>query len=218
MPAPVRTRPVFALALLALVAGPLAAAAQTPAPATPFADGRLACAPPLGPKTTHAEVAAAFGKDNVGFQQIYAAEGEKIGATVVYPKDPARRLELIWMDQKKRSGLASVRLSDKTAWIAPNGVKRGMSIAEVEKLNGRAFTLSGFQWDYGGFVSDWKGGTLDAAVPGGCVVQVRFTLPDDAPEGPAAKVAGDSDFSSADKNMRAVKPFVGTLGFGYPQP
>ena len=216
MPTAVRSEPVLALTLLALLtAGP--ALAQTPA-TTPFAGDRLACAPPLGPKSTHAEIVAAFGKENVGFQQIYAAEGEKIGATVVYPKDPARRLELIWMDHKKRSGLASVRLSEKTAWIAPNGVRRGMTIAEVEKLNGRPFTLSGFQWDYGGYVSDWKGGTLDAAVPGGCVVQVRFTLPDDAPDGPASKVAGDSDFSSADKNMRAVKPFVGTLGFGYPEP
>mgnify|MGYP001767251056 CR=1 FL=1 len=201
--------------LLGLLAADPGFAQTTTRPTT---GDRLACAPPLGPKATHAEVVAAFGKDNVTFERIYAAEGEKIGATVIHPKDPARRLELIWMDQKKRSGLANVRFSDETTWIAPNGVKRGMSIAEVEKLNGRPFTLSGFFWDYGGYVSDWKGGTLDAAIPGGCVVQVRFAVPDDAPEAATSKVSGDSDFSSADKNMRAAKPAVSALGFGYPEP
>lgn len=202
------------LAAAALAASVLPAAAQ---PAAIVGD-RLACAAPFGPKSSHTEVVAAFGKLEVAFEKVDGAEGEEIQATVVHPHDAARRLELTWADDKKRSGLLGVRFSEQATWIAPNGVKHGMSVAEVEKMNGRPFALSGFNWDYGGYVTDWKGGALDAALPGGCTVQVRFSIPDDLPDAVIGKVSGDRTFTSSDKAVRAAKPVVGVLGFGYPQP
>lgn len=202
--------------LLALAAGLAPAAAEDPAKA----DGsdRLACTGPFGADTSHAALAEIVGKDSIVFQKVDGAEGEKIGATVLFPKNPQRRIELIWADDKKRRGLANLRLSEKSVWIAPNGLKIGMSLAEVEKANGRPFVLSGFDWDYGGYVTDWKGGALDAPIKGGCKVQVRFTVPEDAPEAAASAVSGDREIPSNDKNMRAVKPVIGSLGFGFPQP
>jgi hypothetical protein len=213
MPHPVRPTSAAGIAavVLALAVSP-SAVAQSPA------GDRLTCSGALGPDGNQAAVAAAFGKDNVVSEMVDGAEGEKICATVVFPADPARRLEIFWNDDAKLSGVSDVRLSDSSAWIAPNGLKRGMSLAEVEKLNGRPFTLSGFDWDYGGYVTDWKGGALAKPAPGGCVVNVRFMVPAGAPDAAATKVAGDQEFPSTDKNMRAVKPIVGTLGFGYPQP
>lgn len=209
---------VALLLAAALVAAPPAMAQSTATPAaTPVGD-RLACAGPLGRDTSHAKVAAAYGKDNVVFRQVDGAEGEKIGATVVFPKTAAKRMELFWADDKKRSGLASLRLGPGSIWIAPNGLRIGAPLAEVEKLNGRPFELSGFDWDYGGMVTDWKGGALAGPATGGCTVSVGFIVPPGAPETAAAKVAGDNLFPSTDKNMRAVKPIVGSLGFGYPQP
>ena len=205
------SRPIL-LAVLVL-AGTLPVRAETPA-----AGGRLACAAPFGPDASHASIAAAFGRDAVVYRKIDGPEGEKIGATIVYPKDPARRLELIWDDEKKRSGLANVRFSETTAWIAPNGVRRGMSLSDVEALNGGPFVLSGFDWDYGGYVTDWKGGVLGRPLPGGCIVQVRFGYTPDAPEPAALAVSGDKEFPSNDRNMRLVKPRVGALGFAYRRP
>ena len=200
------------LAVLALVAS--APALAQPAPA---ASDRLSCTSPFGPKTSHAEIVAALGKENVAWQKVYAAEGEEMGATVIYPKIENRRIEIFWSDEKKRTGLVNVRLTENSLWVAPNGVRSGMSLAEVETLNGRPFTLSGFFWDYGGYVSDWKGGALDGPSPGGCTVNVRFTVAEDASDAVTSKVSGDKEFSSADKRMRAAKPFVGTLGYGFPQ-
>lgn len=201
----------------ALVLAGLAPAAAQPA-AKSDDSARLTCTGPFGRDASHASISEIVGKENVIFTKIDGAEGEKVPATVLFPKNAQRRIELIWADEKKRKGLANLSLSPESVWVAPNGVKIGMSLAEVEKLNGRPFSLSGFDWDYGGYVTDWKGGALDAAIPGGCKVQVRFTVPEGAPEGPASKVAGDNEFSSSDKNMRAVKPVVGSLGFGFPQP
>lgn len=200
------------LAVLALAATASPVAAQSAAPTT------LACAPPLGPKSSHAEVVAAYGKANVVFRKIDGAEGEKIAATVVFPDDPKRRLELMWADEKKRSGLLAVRPAKETTLVAPNGIRRGMTLAEVEKLNGRPFVLVGFDWDYGGAVTDWKGGALASPAAGGCTVSVTFALPDDVDEAVSAAVAGDTEFSSSDTTMKAAKPVVDGFALGWPQP
>lgn len=177
---------------------------------------RLSCAAPFDRAASHASIVSVLGKTDVAWAEVDGAEGEKVAATVIFGNVPDRRLEVFWADEKARRGLATLRLSDTSVWTAPNGVRIGMSLAAVEKLNGRPFTLSGFDWDYGGYVADWKGGAL-GRVAGGCTVQVRFTVPDGAPEDAAAKVSGDKVFASDDRSMRAVKPVVGGLSFGYPQ-
>ncbi|MCE1237577.1 MAG: hypothetical protein LWW93_14605 [Hyphomicrobiales bacterium] len=208
------TRPslAFGVSLLFLATAAVPATAQSEL-ATPS----LSCVGPLAADSSHAKVVAAFGKENVVWTQVDGAEGEKIGATVLFPKDPKRRIELFWNDDKKRSGLSSARPGPKNLAAAPNGVRPGMTVAEVEKLNGKPFLLSGFGWDYGGSVTDWKGGALDKPAPGGCIVSVRFALPESA-DAVAAKVAGDQEFSSNDKNIRAARPSVESVALGWPQP
>jgi hypothetical protein len=203
-------RPFAAAAVAALALLSVGARAEGPA-------DRLTCAAPFDRGASHASILAVFGKKDVAWTKVDGAEGEAIDATVIFGDVPDRRLELFWADEKARRGLATLSLSETSVWIAPNGLKIGMSLAAVEKLNGRPFTLSGFDWDYGGFVADWKGGALGAKIAGGCTVQVRFTVPDGAPEAAAAKVSGDRIFASDDRSMRAVKPVIGRLSFGFPR-
>lgn len=215
MPHPIRlavTLPAT-VALAVLLAPGLAGAQEKSEGST-----RLTCTGPFGADASHASITEIVGKENAIFTKVDGAEGEKVAATVLFPKNAQRRLELMWADDKKRRGLVNVRLSEASTWAAPNGLKVGMTLAEVEKANGRAFVLSGFDWDYGGYVTDWKGGALDAPIKGGCTVSVRFTVPEGAPEAAASEVSGDREIPSNDKNMRAVKPVIGTLSFGFPQP
>jgi hypothetical protein len=97
-----------------------------------------------------------------------------------------------------------------------NGIHIGSALAEVEKLNGKPFKLSGFDWDYGGHVRDWQGGALAKLQPGGCIVAVEFVHPEDAPEENLAKVTGDMDVLSDSADLRAVEPYVGLLLISYP--
>jgi hypothetical protein len=204
-PRPRRRARVLALASVALLlaAAPVAAA------------DRLVCDGPLGPKTNHADVVARWGKD-VRLQKIDGAEGETLVATVVFGDDPAHRLELIWADEARRQ-LDTIRLSPRSAWITPDGLAIGATLAEVEKANGRPFALSGFEWDYGGTVTDWKGGALAAPLPGGCIVAVVFGPSPKASDAARAAVAGDRGFSSDDRKMRAAQPIVTRLSLGYPR-
>lgn len=186
-----------------------------PAAAQEAASPVLSCTGPLGADTSHAKLVAAFGKDNVVWTRVDGAEGEKIGATVLYPKDAKKRLEFFWADDKKREKLSSIRPARDNKIGAQNGVRPGLTIAEVEKLNGKPFALSGFDWDYGGSVTDWKGGELDKPAPGGCIVSVRFAVPSGVPDKAASAVAGDREFASNAPEMKAAKPIVDSIAFGW---
>src|SRR5262249_22624252 len=75
--------------------------------------------------------------------------------------------------------------------------------------------LSGFDWDYGGRVTDWRGGVLGKPQPGGCSLAVEFVHPEDATEENLTKVSGDREFLSDNADMRAVEPYVAVVILSY---
>jgi hypothetical protein len=87
-----------------------------------------------------------------------------------------------------------------------------MPINEVETLNTKPFMLSGFDWDYGGMVTDWQGGAM-ARLPGGCQMSLIFTPDPHVRE--LDSVVGEAKFLSNNKDMRAAKPVVARILFGY---
>jgi hypothetical protein len=79
-----------------------------------------------------------------------------------------------------------------------NGLKTGMTVAEIEKINGKPFKIAGFDWDYGGY-ANFEGGKLDGKV------SIRFSpSTENVPE----YLSGDKQLSSSDKQLRAAKPLV----------
>jgi hypothetical protein len=201
---------------IAVIVGLLALSTSF-APAERAATPRvIKCEGPFGRNASHADLVKTFGNGNVVYQDIDGAEGEKIKASVLYPNDAKAKLEVIWGDEKARRQ-PTVRARDQSVWTSANGIRIGMAIADIEKMNGKPFTLSGFDWDYGGRVKDWRGGELAKPLPGGCTVGVEFVHPEDAPEASLSKVSGDSDFLSDNADMRAVEPYVAVLTISYPQ-
>ena len=201
---------------LALMAGLPALSASVASAERASSPRVIKCEGPFGRNASHADLVKAFGNDNVVYADIDGAEGEKIKASVLYPNDPKARLEIIWSDEKARRG-PMVRAKDQSAWVTANGLRIGTALAEVEKLNGKPFKLSGFDWDYGGRVLDWQGGTLAKPQPGGCVIGVEFAHIEDAPEANLTKVTGDNAFMSDSTDMRAVEPYVAVVTISYPK-
>jgi hypothetical protein len=198
-----------------LTAGLLAVLSST-APAERAAPARaLKCEGPFGRNASHADLVKAFGSSNVVDRDVEGVDGQPIKASVVYPNDPKSRLQVIWSDEKARRG-PTVMVKEQSAWAAANGIRIGSDLAEVEKLNGKPFKLSGFDWDYGGHVRDWQGGALAKPLPGGCILAVEFVHPEDVPEENLAKVTGDVDVFSDSADLRAVEPYVGLLLISYP--
>jgi hypothetical protein len=132
---------------------------------------------------------------------------------VLFPKNPRGRLEVWWQDQPARAGTHLMVISGQSSWTAPKGMKLRLPLAAIEKINGQPFSLSAFGKE-GSQVTDWKGGAL-AQLPGGCKVGVRL-MPDPSTPAPAlSAVASGREFTSADPNVRALKPTIAEIILGY---
>ena len=185
-------------------------------PAPPSQPGRtLACSGVFAKKSGHLALATAFDSRNVAFTEVDGPDGTKLMASVLFPKDPKRRLEVLWQDEASRTETALIVINGQSTWTGPKGLRLGLPLAALEKLNGKPFKLAGFDQDNGGQVLDWQDGAL-AKLPGGCTVGVRLVADPKAPEGARGEAAGKQLMSSA-AGVRALRPNVAEIIFGYPQ-
>ncbi|MFG1373948.1 hypothetical protein V5F32_17360 [Xanthobacter oligotrophicus] len=181
----------------------LAAAVAAPADNPPPADlPAFDCAGPFAGDASEAVLAARFGAGNVVFRTVPGPEGTTFKATVLFPRDPARRVEIAWKDEKRRRRPEHVSVAAASRWMTAEGLGVGSGLAAVEAANGRPFTMAGFGWDYGGTVTDWNGGRLARS---GCRLLLRL---EPTPGAPADDVDGDRDFRSDAPAMRAAKPVI----------
>jgi len=172
----------------------------------------ITCNEPIAPDASEAKVAAVFGADNVTWTQVDGPAGSKLNASVLFPQDPKRRLEVLWQSDDTRTGTRLVAINGKSSWIAPKGVKLGLTPAALQRINGRPFTLRGFGGDHGGEVTDWQGGAL-ATLPGGCRIGARFAA--GSRRAPGADLVGDKDIASNAPSLRRLAPTVAEIVIGY---
>ena len=133
----------------------------------------VACRDAFAKDSSHVKLATVFGAQNVAWDDVDGPEGSKLKATVLFPNDPKRRLEVVWTKPDARTDTQLIAINGQSTWAAPKGLKLGMTLAAVEKLNGKPFRLTGFEKDTGGTVQSWDAGAL-AELPGGCKVSLRF--------------------------------------------
>lgn len=205
-----------ASASIGVMAGWLALSPSIASAERPASAGVIKCDGVFGRNGSHAGLAKAFGTDNVIDQEIDSAGGKKIKASVLYPDHPKARLEFVWRDEKARRQPTMIRAKDQSGWATANGIRIGMALADVEKINRKPFKLSGFDWELGGRVTDWQGGALGERQPGGCTLGVEFVHSEDAPEANLNKVSGDREFRSDNADMRAVEAYVAAVTISYP--
>jgi hypothetical protein len=151
-----------------------------------------------------------YGPSSVATDRIEIGEGETLPGTVLYPEDSLRRLEIIWRDtlQRRRPSRVILR-GDQSHWQVEKGISLGISLQELERLNGRPFTLAGFGWDYAGVVTDWKGGNLGRSLSG---VKLYLDPGPTAYRSPEySQVLGDRDYSSTLPPMQQLNPRVATI-------
>jgi len=180
--------------------GSRALADQAPAP------GTVTCADAFGRESSHSKIVSTFGAAHVASQEIEGAEGITMLGTVIYPNDPRRRLEVLWIDKDMQRRPGAIWISKESQWTGWRGVRIGMTLEDVEALNGKPFKLRNFDGDYGGTVTDWNGGAMEH-IPGGCRVSLRFEpAKDTSPETYDALEA--PQVLSSNRKMRATHSTV----------
>src|SRR5262249_54830054 len=88
----------------------------------------VACNAAFGPESSHLKLASIFRAQNVVFTDVEGSEGSRVRASVLFPNDSKRRLEVWWQDEGARSGTYLIVISGKSTWVAPKGLKLGMPL------------------------------------------------------------------------------------------
>jgi hypothetical protein len=190
-------------------APPPPAAAKKPAPVAATA---VACGGVFAKESSHIKLAMKYDSRNITYGQVDGPEGSKIPASILFPNEPRRRLEVMWAQEAARSGTSVIAINGKSQWSAPKGMKLGMSLAALEKANGRPFKISGFDSEGSAAVNGWEGGAL-GNIPGGCKMGMRLIADPRATE--ARSAASGKEYLSNDEAVRALKPTVVEILIGY---
>jgi hypothetical protein len=202
------------------VSQPAGGASHASAPAAvrhagaPAAAGHtVACSGTFAKDSSHLKLAMTYDSKNIAFTDV-DANGTKVPASVLFPKDPKRRLEVWWANPAARSDTYLIVINGKSDWSAPGGLRLGLNLPQLEKLNHKPFKLKGFDKDGNATVSDWDGGAL-SSLQGGCKSGVSLRADPKVAADTVAALAADKEYTSADPEMRAVKPAVSEILIGY---
>ncbi len=114
--------------------------------------------------STRADVRRSFPADAVRDEEIELDEGALRAGTLVF-KDPVEKLAIFWDSEKTDAHPREVflcfgRRQGPCRWRTLDGIQVGTTLRDLEKKNGKPFTVSPFGWDYGGNVLSWGGGSL----------------------------------------------------------
>ncbi|MBK8082585.1 MAG: hypothetical protein IPK28_01460 [Devosia sp.] len=179
----------------------------------PASAAEIACDGPFAADSSEARLVETFGGENVVTGEVPGPEGSTLIATTVFPGDPQRQMEFGWWDEQAFERLAYVTVPPVDT--APGGLRVGMSVREVEALNGGPFEMTGFWWDYGGYAG-FEGGEL-GDIPGGCHVSVSFQPTADIPgDLDVEPIAGDRTVVSGEPLLETVDARIASITVGYP--
>src|SRR5262245_40396500 len=173
----------------------------------------VTCGGTFAKDSSHLKLATAYKPENIVFTEVDASEGKKLMATVLFPKDPKRRLEVWWENETSRSGTYLIVINGQSTWTAPKGLKLGLQIAALERLNGKPFKVNAFSKGNEASVSDWQGGALEQ-LTGGCKMGVSLRA-DSKATPQAIEQAGAAELASTDAALKAIKPVVAEIIVGY---
>jgi len=112
----------------------------------------------LNSKTSEADLIKIVGKKNAERVERWYAEGTERVIGSVFFKDTPQSFFIQWNDTVDFKNPEMIEIhGDKSLWELDNGIKIGTELKELVRLNGKHFTFSGFDWDYGGYTIFEKG-------------------------------------------------------------
>ena len=173
---------------------------------------------PITASTTRAELDAMFGKGNVQERNLDISEGPE-AATVVFGDDSSAALAITW--DGERPSTIHICFGTQTGpcrWRTAGGIRIGLPIRELEKLNEKSFQLTGFGGEPQGTVTSWRKGQLEEN-PAACGHLVVRLTPADELTGTLSKneatvlkqLQGERPYSSSYIPMVELNPIVSAL-------
>ena len=154
-----------------------------------------------------------FGKENMIQDTAIVMSDDTLRGSILYPNSD--QTVFVFYHKGLISDLSVQGNSSK--WITKSGLYLGLPLTEVEKLNGKNFTISGFNWLHGGTVVSWEGGKL-----GGDKLShvVRFSNSANKHEGISdseyLKISGEAEFDVRHPSIQVLNPSLDHLSIVVP--
>jgi hypothetical protein len=113
---------------------------------------------PIKAGTTHDDVRRLFPSDTVIDEEIELDEGLLRPGTIVFKNAPSERLAIFWDSKEpdahpKEIFLCFGRRWGPCRWRASAGIQVGTALRDLERMNGKPFTVAAFGWIMGGTCS-----------------------------------------------------------------
>lgn len=185
---------------------------------------------PISAQTVRADVSRSFAPNAIEDDAIELDEGIVQPATLISKGVASESLAIIWNGKDpgahpKQIFLCRGRRRGECRWHTASGISDGTRLSELESLNGKPFTLSGFGMNYGGNVQSWDGGRLERLECGGRLTltldgerQRGGSLTVELTSGERHSITGDKPVSSTTPALRKVNPAVTEMVFYFAGP
>ncbi|MBU2706012.1 hypothetical protein KCM76_08455 [Zooshikella marina] len=145
-----------------------------------------------------------IGKHNMLVEEIPLDEDTHLKHVTVYPENEEKQLVLQLDENERVEAIIIDRVTEDEVPCYHNkeGIVIGLTLRDIEKMNGKPFKLTGFDWDFQGTVSSWEDGHLENVMRG---LAVRL-LPD--ADDKYSEIVGEEIFMSSHPEMQQVNPTV----------
>jgi len=185
---------------------------------------------PVSRASTERSLLASLGKAAVK-EDVAIGEGMTEPGLVIYKNDPARRLAVIWNDEKPAHPATvficydALEPAPPCRWHTAGGIGMGTPLKELERRNGGPFEMTGWGFDLGGNIVSFGGGNLERELRGtgalGLTLYPRTNqqgeyVPKIADEEFNA-VQGDQILKSSDPILQKLNPRVIGMSLDFPR-
>ena len=163
----------------------------------------------LNSKTSESEIVKIVGKKNVEKVERWYAEGTERVIGSVFFKDTPQSFFIKWKDTVNFKNPEWIEIhGDKSLWEIDNGIKIGTELKELVNLNGKHFTFTGFDWDYGGQTIFEKGNLESDCYS----IQLYYDY-EDLFENEWNQIVGDRIVSTKNPILNKIKVYVDAITF-----
>jgi hypothetical protein len=166
----------------------------------------------LGPVTgssTLESLRGTLGAGAVSLEFVQSEDGKgHVAGAVIYPQDAKKRIELAWADTLGKASPAWARVRNSASyWHTPAGVRIGTTLLDLEKLNGRAFTVNSFRGgERRSHVRSWNKGNLADELEKNA--RVWLAVPTSTTKSQMTPLSQGNLLPSGDPPLRRINPHV----------
>ncbi len=154
-----------------------------------------------------------FGKENVIQDTSIVMSDDTLRGSILFPKTD--QTVYVFYHKGQISDLSIQGNASK--WVTKSGLYLGMPLKEVEKINGKNFTISGFNWLHGGTVVSWEGGKL---ISEKLVHVAQFSNASNKHEGISdadyLKISGEAEFDVRHPSIQQLNPTLDHISIVLP--